>query len=574
MQPYRNIGDEIAHLLDRALAESGFTDHPAIVLGRPADPSHGDYSSNIAFPLAKAAGKKPRDIAADLASRISGPVESSAAGGGFLNFRITPDALRVQLASMADPAWGTDAIGGGRTINVEYVSANPTGPLHVGHGRGAILGDAIARLLLNAGFSVTREYYLNNIGRQIELLGESVLHAARSLAGSDDGGWEKIYGGDVVEAVSRRYLEEKRPLPSKSEDSAAARAAAGFASELIFDRILEDLRRLKITFDSVVRESSLEPAIPELVSDLRKKDLVYDAAQAEGTEGDVRREGSKAAQHREEMQGGTFLRTSRFGDETDRIILRANGAPTYFTSDIAYHRGKYGRGFERLINIWGADHGGHVKRMKAAMASLDLPAEKLDVVLCQMVRLIRDGREVKMSKRTGQTISLAELTEEVGPDAVRFFFLSRSPSSQLDFDLDLAVKQSADNPVFYCQYAHARTRQLLAKGAEEGLAPSAQHLDRLTHESEIEIMRRIATIPETLRSAALKLEPHRLPETAMELAQALHRYQTKGKSEDALRIVRPSDPATSSARLFLVERVGRAMKELFSLMGIEAPERM
>ncbi|MEK8022741.1 MAG: arginine--tRNA ligase, partial [Candidatus Hydrogenedentota bacterium] len=317
-----------------------------------------------------------------------------------------------------------------------------------------------------------------------------------------------------------------------------------------------------------------EEKIPGLMTELRGKNLVYEAEEAEGTGEQVRREGSKAAQHREDMQGGSFLRTSRFGDETDRIILRANGAFTYFTTDIAYHREKYRRGYARIINIWGADHGGHVKRMKAAMDALGLAPDKLDVVLCQMVRLIRNGQEVKMSKRTGQTVSLAELTEEVGSDAVRFFFLSRSPNSQLDFDLDLAVKQSSDNPVFYCQYAHARTCQLLSKGAEHGLTPSAEHLDRLDHESEIEIMRKLIVLPETLRAAALRLEPHRVPEAAMDLAQTLHRYQTRGKSEDTLRIVRPEDPATTTARLFLVERVGRAMKVLFGLMGISAPERM
>jgi arginyl-tRNA synthetase len=577
MQAGRNVVDEIAVSLREALTGLVSAESlPSLSLGRPSDPSLGDLSSNAAFVLAKSLRKPPLDLAREIASRFQGPADVLAAAPGFLNFTIHRERLIENLVEVESDNWsrsdaGGASAGGDATVDVEYVSANPTGPLHVGHGRGAVIGDAIARLLAHCGWRVTREYYLNDVGRQIDLLGESVLVAARKAGGLDSGGWTATYPVDEVAAA---WNSEGRAAPSREEAPGASAEAAAFAKKMLFDEILRVLSRLSIGFDVVVEESTLHGAISGLIAELRERGMLYEAAEAEGDAEKKRRADSKAAQHAGAMEGGTFLRTSRFGDETDRIILRASGAPTYFTADIVYHREKFRRGFRRLINIWGADHGGHVKRLQAALDAVGLPGDSLEVVLCQMVRLLKGGLEVRMSKRSGNVVTLEELIDEVGADAVRFFFLARSPNSQFDFDLDLAVKQSADNPVYYCQYAHARANQLLARGKEERLTPSAEHLDLLTHPTEIEILRRLIILPETIRAAALRLEPHRLADAATDLAQVLHRYQTAGKEDAALRIVRADAAEVSAARLYLVRGVGVAMKKLLTLMGVSAPERM
>lgn len=574
------IADEVlAGLLEavRALSSVGAETPSAITIGPPADPQHGDYASNVAFLLAKSQKRPPMAIAQDLAARFRGPASARAAAPGFVNFRVHADRLARFLDSMEKPSWLRTDAGAGARVNIEFVSANPTGPLHVGHGRGAVIGDTLARLLDHVGFSVTREYYVNDVGGQITRLGESLLAQARAESGLDAGGYEVSY---PVLDEAKAWLARGGSIASREEAAPTlVGEAADFAKGRLLERIMEDLRRLGIVFDIVTYESSLAHRIPALLEGLRATGLLYEADEAEGSSDAVRRADSKAAQHKGSMEGGTFLRTSRFGDETDRIILRANGSPTYFTSDIVYHIDKAERGFTRLINVWGADHGGHVKRLVAALEAATGPGgpgAMLEVVLCQMVRLVRGGVEVKMSKRAGTAIALADLVEEVGRDAVRFFFLLRSPNAQFDFDLDLAVKQSSDNPVYYVQYAYARTRQLLAKGAEHGLEPIGDGVETiLTHPAEVAIMRALARLPWSIRSAAFARETHRVPALAMELAQALHQYQTAGKGDASLRIVRPEEPRLSAARLYLVERTGRALKALLEdIMGVSAPERM
>ncbi len=569
MQAGRNICAELTHALADAVRSAGISDAPPLALMPVADESLGDYSSNVAMQLARKLGRKPIETAREIAGRFSGPADVEVAAPGFINFRILPARLLENLRATRDASWGRSSDGAGRRVNVEYVSANPTGELHVGHGRGAVTGDTLARLLAFAGFDVTREYYVNDIGKQIESLGESLLASAARLENLPTP-YAVTY---PVDDEARAYREAGGAIPEAASAETVAEAAR-FARTRILDGIVSGLRRLDISFDSFVSEASLQPEIPRIMDEYRRRGLVYDADEPETAGETRRREDSKAARHKGSMEGGTFLRTSRFGDETDRVILRRSGSPTYFTSDIAYHRGKIFRGFSTMINVWGADHGGHVKRLKAALAALDLPADALEVILCQMVRLVRGGVEVKMSKRTGTLVTLRELVDEVGADAVRFFFLMRAPSSHFDFDLDLAVKQSSDNPVFYCQYAYARTRQLLAKGEEKGLRPSEGAPDALRDACETEILRRLAGIPEILRQAALKREPHRLVEAAMNLAQSFHKYQTAGKEQEALRVVNADQRETSEARLYLVEGVGLAMKTLLSLMGVSAPQRM
>lgn len=572
------IADEILEALEAAVQGLAPGMAPVLALGLPADPRHGDYSSNAAFLLAKSLKRAPLAIAEELATRFEGPAEASAAAPGFLNFRVTRSRLVAFGRSMDREGWSRSRAGANERVNVEYVSANPTGPLHVGHGRGAVIGDTLARLLAHVGHEVTREYYVNDVGGQIAKLGESLLSQARERSGLDAGGFVVSY--PLPEAAAA-WVASGGGLHADGPEARAALVseAAGFAKAHCLERIFADLATLAITFETVTHESGLAPRIPPLLARLRQAGMLYEADEAEGSGDVVRRADSKAAQHRGAMEGGTFLRTSRFGDETDRIILRANGTPTYFTSDIAYHLEKLERGFARLVNVWGADHGGHVKRLEAALTAAtgsEDAARRLEVVLCQMVRLVRDGVEVKMSKRSGTAISLADLVEEVGRDAVRFFFLLRSASAQFDFDLDLAVRQSAENPVYYVQYAYARTRQLLAKGAEHGLEPRGEDAERLLVDpAEVALLTMLARLPWSLRSAAEARETHRLPALAMELAQGLHQYQTAGKNDALLRIVRPDEPETSRARLWLIERTGRALKVLLEdLMGVSAPDRM
>jgi arginyl-tRNA synthetase len=565
-QAEENICDELGVALRRAallVAPPEIIDSLTIPVARAVDETRGDFQSNLALQLARPLKQKPIEIAESLVARLEGPFESSAAAPGFINFRIAASKFHENLRATATDGWSRSATGGGRRVNIEYVSANPTGELHVGHGRGAVLGDTIARLLGHCGFDVTREYYLNNVGKQVEALGESLLAAAGRLR-PDGSSWSATY---PVAAAAEAFA-------AAHPASATPDEAARFAMDFYLGRIMELLADLSIRFDAVTPEAGLLVGVAGLIEELRGRDLLYEATEAEGEGERVRRADSKAARHQEAMEGGTFLRTSRFGDETDRIILRAGGAPTYFTSDILYHREKFRRGFDRLINVWGADHGGHVARLRAALEALGQPAERLEVVLCQMVRLIRDGAEFKMSKRSGNLVTLRELVEEAGADAVRFFFLLRASDSQFDFDLDLAKSRTTENPVYYCQYAHARTCRILEKAREATLAPGEAQLELLTADPERRILMELIALPETIRSAAVRLEPHRLASAAMNLARVFHSYQTLGKADQELRVIRADRPELSAARLRLVQGVGAAMKKLLELMGVSAPERM
>ncbi|OIO28199.1 MAG: arginine--tRNA ligase [Candidatus Hydrogenedentes bacterium CG07_land_8_20_14_0_80_42_17] len=571
MKTRRNICAEISDSLSECIRSiyphiEEFNSPP---VSQISDSTFGDYMSNIAFLLSKILKQKPIDIANKIAKEFKGNADAEPANPGFINFKIKRERLCENLEETRVSSWSSSNIGAGTKVNIEFVSANPTGDLHIGHGRGAVIGDTLARLFANAGFSVTREYYVNDIGKQIDALGESLLSAIHKKNGI-----ESPYSATYkVEELVDEYLNlNKEPSSERNREDICR--AADFAKERLLSKIMKLLKRLDISFDSVVRESSFIGAIPDLINELKKKDLIYEADEPEIEKEKKRRADSKSAIHRDSMEGGTFLRTGKFGDETDRIILRRSGAATYFTTDIIYHRDKLFRGYERLVNVWGADHAGHVIRLKAAMKALSLPAEKLEVVLCQMVRLIRGGTEVKMSKRAGTVVLLEELIDEVGGDPVRFFFLSRSASAQFDFDLDLAVKKSSDNPVFYCQYAHARTCQLLANGRENGIEPSNKNLHLLKDETELEIMRKLIAIPDSVQTAAIKLEPHRLVEISTSLSESLHRYQTAGKENSDLRVVTSDKKELSSARLYLVESVGYALRKLFGLMGINAPEKM
>ncbi|RMH59910.1 MAG: arginine--tRNA ligase [Candidatus Hydrogenedentota bacterium] len=584
MQERRDPEDEILRALERASreafpevgAEIGRIFAADFSLGTPPPDRDGDYSSNIAFLLKKPVKRSPLEIAREIAARFEGPAVSEAVPPGFINLTLDDEARYAFLAGMDDPRWASRRAKQPSRVNIEFVSANPTGPLHVGHGRGAVIGDVLARLLANAGHDVTREYYLNDVGRQIELLGESLLYKVCEIRGDSRGRFRDEYRGGYIEELAREFLNSRPELFVEETDESLIEEAGRFAKERLFEKIKRTLERLDIRFDVVTSEESLRSGISELLERLDRAGLLYEADRPRNTEARIRREDSKAAVYGEEMSGGTFLETSRFGDDEDRIVKRADGTTTYFTADIVYHIGKFERGFDEVIDIWGADHGGHVKRMRAALEGLGYDTKRFHVILCQMVRLLRDGREVKMSKRSGEMITLDELIDETGKDPIRFYFLMRTPNAPCDFDITLAVKASTENPVFYCQYAHARTCQILARGKRDGLEPSREQrvLTLLADPLEKDLVRFLLRIPDGLAAAARRREVHRLPEIALELARRFHRYQTAGKKNSGLRVVDKERSDLSAARLFLVDRVRRGMKTLLALMGVEAPEQM
>ncbi len=582
----------IKELLEHAIAalrgagELGLEGTPDVPVERARDSRHGDFASPVAMLLARSARRKPRDMAECIVAHLpaSDRVEKvEIAGPGFINFFLTPGAHHAVVHEiLTDPAnYGRTPLGGGRRVQVEFVSANPTGPLHVGHGRGAALGAAVADLLAAVGFDVTREYYVNDSGRQIDTLAASVWVRYLALYGDDvpfpSAGYRGAYVADVA-----RALRDARGDAFRSENIAAAsndlppdapegdkegyldalvacardllgeeryRALTAFALDTILEDIREDLAAFRVRFDGWYHESTLvqRGSVGRTVARLRESGYVY------------------------ERDGAEWFRSTEFGDEKDRVVVRENGRPTYFAADIAYHQDKLGRGFERIIDVWGADHHGHVARMKAALQALGESPERLEVLLVQMANLYRGGERVSMSKRSGEFVTLRELREEVGADAARFFFVLRKSDQHLEFDLDLARSQSADNPVYYVQYAHARICSVQRQCAEKGYAWDPQsglsELTRLTESHELALLRALSRYPEVLESAALAREPHQLAFHLRELANDFHTYyntHTFLVPEAGLR----------AARLALIAAVRHVIADGLGLLGVSAPESM
>ena len=530
---------------------------PAVSWEYPSDPRFGDLSTTLCFTIAKAVRRPPREVAAEvrdglrLDPRLVSKVE--VAGPGYLNFFIAPawwhDVIPAVLA--AGSRYGRADVGRGERVQVEFVSANPTGPLHVGHGRGAALGDAIASLLQAVGYRVEREYYVNDAGSQIRLLGESVYARFLEASGQAVAFPENGYHGKYIWELARRVAEAAPELANLPREEAVTRCAER-ASRLLLDEIGADLAAFGVTFDAWVSERSLYQGgeVESTLATLRAGGYLYEDGAALG------------------------FRASDFGDEKDRILIRSSGEPTYFASDIAYHANKLRRGFQRLINIWGADHGGYVSRVKAALQALGYDPEALRVVLLQMVRVLRDGLPVAMSKRAGEFVELREVVGEVGKDAARFIFLTRRSEAQLDFDIEVAKRQSMDNPVFYVQYAHARACSMTRKASEAGLPGPYEDADRacLVLPEELGLLKRLAMFPETLQSAALACEPHRVTTYLQELAAAFHGYFTKYKDTEE-RVI-SGDRELSRARLAMVAAVRQVLANGLGLLGVTAPERM
>ena len=541
----------------------------------PRDPSHGDLATNAAMVLAKQAKTNPRALAEQVVAKLeaeSSVTSADIAGPGFINLRLDPGAWTDELCAIAGmgDAYGRSTMGDGRTVNVEYVSANPTGPMHMGHCRGAVVGDALSSLLEFAGHDVVREYYINDAGGQVETLARSAHLRYREALGEDIGAIpEGLYPGDYLKPVGDHLASE---LGERYKDAPEEEWLPIFRAEAVakmMDLIKSDLALLGIHHDVFASEAALQAAgkPEEAEAWLRQHDLVYDGV-LEAPKG-------KAPPEDWEPVELPLFRSTKFGDDQDRPIKKSDGKWTYFGADLAYHMQK-AENADALIDIWGADHAGTVKRIKAAVAALSEGKGEptpFDVKLVQMVQLMRGGEPVKMSKRSGNFITIADMVDEVGKDVVRFTMLTRKPEAQMEFDFAKVVEASKDNPVFYVQYAHARIRSTLRKAAEAGLLPSPAALDRLGEE-EIALIRMAAQFPRIVEAAAKAREPHRVAFYLYDLAAELHAFWNLGNDKPEKRFIVEQDAALSGARLFLADAIGQVIRNGLSVLGVEAVETM
>ncbi len=521
----------------------------------PKDRQHGDMAANIAMVLAKQAHISPRELAA----RIAGELQKKdphieridIAGPGFLNITFSKDFWRqtVCVIEQGGSRYGSVTLGTGKKAQVEYVSANPTGPLHIGHGRGAAVGDSLARLLRFAGYTVETEYYINDAGRQMFILGSSVLFRARQLSGQNLPDPEDFYRGDYIKDIAAEVLKLHPGLMSMPEQEALD-ICRDYALNTILDGIKKDLADFNVEHQVWFSEKSLlaEGAVDKTFDRLRKAGLAFD------------------------QDGALWFRTTDFGDDKDRVLKKSDGLLTYFASDIAYHDNKYDRGFDLCVDIWGADHHGYVPRMRAAVEALGKPKESFDVILVQLVNLLRGGEQVAMSTRAGQFDTLEEVVKEVGRDAARFMFLSRKSDSHLDFDLELVKRQSMDNPVYYVQYAHARIASVLRKAEERGVsipaASDATLLAALNAPEEMDMLRLLEQFEDVVESAARQLAPHHISFYMQEVASALHRFYANTP------ILNAGDETVVAARLALLKCVARVIRNGLDILGVSAPESM
>ncbi len=550
-----------------------------VVVEPPRDPSHGDMATNAAMVLSKDFGMKPRELAEKIAEKLRQDADVTAvdiAGPGFINLRLSGDVWYGALRGLLSDAegFGRSHLGAHRKVNVEYVSANPTGPMHVGHCRGAVFGDALATLLSFAGYDVTREYYVNDAGAQVDVLARSAYLRYREALGEEIGAIpEGLYPGDYLKPVGEKLAAAYgKDLVGKSEAEwlPLVRAAAIAA---MLEMIREDLAALNIRHDIFFSEASLHGQggpVDITLADLRARDLVY--------EGRLPPPKGQLPDDWEDREQ-TLFRTQDFGDDTDRPLAKSDGSYTYFASDVAYMKDKIGRGFEELIFVLGADHGGYVKRLEAVAAALSGGKAHVDVKLVQLVRLFRAGEPVRMSKRSGDFVTLRDVVEEVGTDAVRFMMLFRKNDAVLDFDFAKVLEQSRENPVFYVQYAHARTKSVLrnareALGAGAGTDTASAKLERLSDSGEIALVHKLAEYPRVIEAAALAHEPHRIAFYVHELASDFHSHWNRGNDDQSLRFVQADDVELTSARLALVQAVGLVLKNGLSLLGVRAPDEM
>jgi arginyl-tRNA synthetase len=576
----RRVNDELiaAGILPAGIDQSRVTVEP------PRDPAHGDIATNAAMVLAKDAGRKPRELAEAIADKLRADAvvaKVDVAGPGFINITLKPnawiEALRgaVQLGAQ----YGLSDIGGGVPVNVEYVSANPTGPMHVGHGRGAVFGDALANLLAFAGFKVTREYYINDAGAQVDVLARSAYLRYREALGKDIGTIpEGLYPGDYLKPVGAALAAQYKDALTKQPEAEWLPVVRGKTIEMMMATVRADLAALNINHEEFFSEKSLTEGsvdkVAETIEWLRQRGYVYEG----------RLPPPKGAPVEDwEDREQTLFRSTEFGDDVDRPLKKSDGSYTYFASDMAYHRSKLDRGFRSLIDVWGADHAGYIKRMQAAVAALKgNSAAELDVKVVQLVKLLRAGQPVTMSKRAGEFVTLREVVDEVGRDAVRFMMLFRKNDAVLDFDLAKVIEQSRDNPVFYVQYGHARGQSIFrnARAAFPDLPDDVQSLvevaglERLSDPAELALMRQIALYPRVVEAAAAAHEPHRIAFYLFDLASEFHALYTLGNTKPHLRFIIQNERQTTVARLVLVQGVVTVLSSGLALLGVEAPNEM
>jgi arginyl-tRNA synthetase len=554
----------------------GGLDLAAVAVEPPRDAGHGDMATNAAMVLAKPAGMQPRAIADALAARLmEDPRVAGAdvAGPGFLNLRLEPAAWQglVREVLVQGTGYGRSQLGGGRKVNVEFVSANPTGPMHVAHARGAVVGDALAALLAFAGYQVTREYYINDGGGQVDVLARSAFERYREANGLSPEIAEGLYPGDylipVGEALKAKYGDSLLDQP----ESVWLADVRAFSTDMMMEMIREDLAALGVKMDVYSSEKALYGTgqIEAAIERLQALGLIY--------QGTLEPPKGKAPEDWEAREQ-TLFRSTEFGDDQDRPVQKSDGAWTYFAPDIAYHYNKVMRGFAELINIFGADHAGYVKRLKAVVSALSENRVTLDIKLIQLVKLLKGGQIVKMSKRAGTFVTLRDLIDEVGPDVVRFVMLTRKNDVALDFDFDKVTEQSKDNPVFYVQYANARINSILRKARDAGLdvsdaSLSTAHLAHLGHEAELELIRKLGEWPRLVEIAAKGHEPHRVAFYLYELASDFHGLWNKGNDDDSLRFIQ-ADTAISAAKIALVRAVGVVICAGLGILGVTPVEEM
>jgi arginyl-tRNA synthetase len=549
---------ELARALEGAAGALGAEGGLEVRLERPANVEHGDLATNLAMVLAGRLKRKPRDLAEDLLARLDLEAlqieQAEIAGPGFINFRLSRDYLRdrVREIARADRDYGRSGWGAGRSVNVEFVSANPTGPLHVGHGRGAAVGDAIARLLEWTGHDVHREFYVNDAGAQIEKLVDSIQARCDQLCGRETSIPEGGYHGEYVTDLARQLravLGERLDAEWGPEERRAARR---FAVDRIQAEQRDDLRAFRVEFEEFRAESSVYASgqIDETIADLERRGLLY------------------------ERDGARWLSTTAFGDDKDRVLVKSDGSYTYFLPDIAYHRDKAVRGFQTAIDVWGSDHHGYVPRMTAAMEALGVGRDFFEAVIVQLVRVERGGEEVKFSKRAGEFVTLRDLIDEVGTDVTRYFFLERGPQQQMVFDLDLAKERSEKNPVYKVQYAHARLRSVYRRG---GIDPDEIDLDvdlsPIVEPAAFEMAKTLVDFPEVVDAAARNRAPHQVTAHLEELANQLNSWYHEGTRDPSMRVLGQEDHVTS-ARLVLARAAEIVLRNGLAVLGIEAPEQM
>lgn len=556
MNIVEQVQSKLKEEIEAAVVKAGLAEKdqiPAVVLEIPKEKAHGDYSTNMAMQLARVAKKAPRVIAEELIKNFDQSKASiqkmKIAGPGFINFYMDNSYLTNLIPTVleAGKSYGETAAGNGQKVQVEFVSANPTGDLHLGHARGAAVGDSLCNILQKAGYDVSREYYINDAGNQINNLALSVEARYFQALGLEKEMPADGYHGEDIIGIGKKLAEEYGDKYVNADEKERFDFFRTYGLKYEMEKLKNDLEDFRVPFDVWYSETSLYHN--------GKIDVALDALKENG--------------HIYEEDGATWFRSTTFGDDKDRVMIKNDGSYTYLTPDIAYHKDKLERGFEKLINIWGADHHGYIPRMKAAIQALGYEKDALEVEIIQLVHLYKNGEKMKMSKRTGKAVTMRDLVEEVGLDATRYFFAMRSADTHLDFDLDLAVSQSNENPVYYAQYAHARISSILRQGSEQGFELDQQaDFSLIEAEKEMDVLKKIGEFPQAVSEAAVRRTPHRITNYIFELASTFHSFYNAEKVLDA------EQPERTKARLALIKAVQTTLKNALALIGVSAPEKM